>query len=670
MVDVNIRNAIHAILGSGELANPGLVLRGSVLLSLWVGQERRRYSDLDLLATYPPNQERTTREITSLLTAANLVSVEQSRIHVSDKAQALGSSRVSKPEPAVPLTTNQRNLVCNELRVDAIFEETEFPGLRYHVPVGQDSEQTELQIDVAFNDPLPFGVQLTDLELAGKQTKIPSPAPEVMYAWKLHGLIEFEGLRWRKKDLADLWLLQKHVPLDKHRLRHAVEITFESRDTPNWRLRRLLDGNIGRSKSSQRQWRKLRERYNESVYPKVLHDVVNAVRQFIKPILGDLCSAPPFSRLPPPTLEEVQIASVGKPVRGYRWAEAGQTHVFEGSKDQLRCPPLHAATNEDFRMCVVERELRGITFDAAGKLLARPYAMFEPWKDFTEKEFCQSEILEKLDGSLVFPTPIGDDWVLRTKRGRSTIADDAMRFAVASPCGYSEFISRMFRQQRTPLFEWCSRKHTIVLDHPVDRLVLTGIRCNQTGKLAKHAELAIVEKNYSIPVVRIMQRPPYLAYSVDAIRNWTECEGVIFRLSDGRQFKLKSERYRWLHRSVEGPNRDRARWFLWLSGAKEQLLKTSAARSIDLTSYLNKIQSCFEQVCESVRNDCKNLPADRREFAAAIRERESWYRVLCFAHRNGKDLLTELKAAAKKSCHRNADFQSLIARVGGPLLND
>ena len=632
MVDVNIQRAIHAILESEELANTDLVLRGSVLLSVWVGQERRRFSDLDFLATYPPDQERTTREITSLLSAANLV--------------------------------------CNEPRVAAIFEETEFPGLRYLISVGQDSEQTELQIDVAFNDPLPFGVQLTDSELDGKRTKVPSPAPEVMYAWKLHGLIEFEGLRWRKKDLADLWLLQRHVPLDKHRLRHAVEIAFESRDTPYWRLRRLLAGDIGHSKDSQRQWRKFREGYDDTVYPKVLHDVVNAVRQFIKPILEDLCPPPPHESIPPPTPEEVQIASAEKPVREYPWGEAGRTHVFEGSKDQLRCPPLHAATNEDVRMCFVERELRGITFDAAGKILARPYAMFEPWNDFTEKDLFQSEILEKLDGSLVFPTPTGDDWVLRTRRGRSTIADDAMQFTVASPCGYSEFISRMFRQQRTPLFEWCSRKHTIVLDHPVDRLVLTGIRCNQTGNLAKHAELAIVEKNYSIPIVRIMQQPPYLAYSVEAIRNWTEYEGVVFRLPDGRQFKLKSERYRWLHRSVEGPDRDRARWFLWLSGAREQLLKTSAARSIDLTSYINKLETCFKQVCESVRSACKDLPADRGAFAAAIGKEAKWYRQLCFAHRDGKDLLTELKASAKKSCHRNADFQSLVARVGGPLLND
>ncbi|MEZ6090142.1 MAG: hypothetical protein R3C05_19370 [Pirellulaceae bacterium] len=63
---------------------------------------------------------------------------------------------------------------------------------------------------------------------------------------------------------------------------------------------------------------------------------------------------------------------------------------------------------------------------------------------------------------------------------------------------------------------------------------------------------------------------------ISEVENWIDREGCVVRLADGRQFKVKSDRYRMLHRAVEGPHRDRARWSLWSQRAGDQLRRVSA----------------------------------------------------------------------------------------------
>jgi RNA ligase len=46
---------------------------------------------------------------------------------------------------------------------------------------------------------------------------------------------------------------------------------------------------------------------------------------------------------------------------------------------------------------------------------------------------------------------------------------------------YKLFIEYCISADYTPIFEWCSNKQKIVIDHPKDRLVLTGVRHNHRG---------------------------------------------------------------------------------------------------------------------------------------------------------------------------------------------
>jgi hypothetical protein len=139
-------------------------------------------------------------------------------------------------------------------RTEVIWEETPFPGLRAYVVAADDT----FQVDFAFGDPLSLPPRAVTIEGVGPVLGV---APETLFAWKLHGLVEFGRGRWRPKDLYDLDLLWAAVPLDRVALRAAVELAFGSRALPlsaldDFRARESW----GTSRGSARKWRLLARR--------------------------------------------------------------------------------------------------------------------------------------------------------------------------------------------------------------------------------------------------------------------------------------------------------------------------------------------------------------------------------------------------------------------------
>jgi len=228
-----------------------LVFRGSFVTGLWIGRERRRCDDLDFVAADGhPRAERV----------------------VADLRIAL----------AVELDDGVR-FETSDLEWRQIFEDTPQPGVRVTVPVCIGAIRDQLQIDVSSGDPIPFGSVPTVVDGKGGTFLISAPVPEVGFGWKLHGLVEREGLVWRPKDLADLWLMCEHVELDEEKLREAIKVAFGSRDGPIWRLDRLVGGTMGQSATSRRSWAKLRKAQPEMGLPERLAAVVDVVGDRVRP---------------------------------------------------------------------------------------------------------------------------------------------------------------------------------------------------------------------------------------------------------------------------------------------------------------------------------------------------------------------------------------------------
>lgn len=148
------------------------------------------------------------------------------------------------------------------LQVDEIFEiwpGTPFPGLRALLSGRSARGDARMQVDLGFGDP--HAVPPRDVNVPGVGMVL-SCAPETLFGWKLHGLVEHGRGRWRAKDLFDLHLLLT-IPLDPEALGRAVELAFSSRDLPLAALDDFLDRESwGVSHSGERKWRTLQKRHS------------------------------------------------------------------------------------------------------------------------------------------------------------------------------------------------------------------------------------------------------------------------------------------------------------------------------------------------------------------------------------------------------------------------
>lgn len=204
------------------------------------------------------------------------------------------------------------------------------------------------------------------------------------------------------------------------------------------------------------------------------------------------------------------------------------------------------------------RECRGIVFDKTGRVVARRFHKFFNVNEREETQLHKIDIsqphviLEKLDGSMITPIPIGDHFRLGTKMGITEVAMSAEEFLVEHR-SYTHFINQILDQGATPIFEYCSRKHRIVVDYPEDRLVLLAIRDNESGAYWSYDTIYQVSQQfYGIEVVG--QYPgtvENMQHLVESIRGEDEGEGWILRFADGHMVKMKNETYLRLHKTKD-----------------------------------------------------------------------------------------------------------------------
>lgn len=223
----------HLILGviarvAAAPGGDGFVLRGGVLTRAWIAPLRRPARDLDYVGDFPFDVDATARRL----------------------LPALAAPRPGGDDDGVRID-------AAGAAVRGIWLETAFPGVRVELAIGLGRPDQRLSIDVGFGDPLippAAEIDLADARADGRTgewadarddgqadaraggssggaVRVRAVRPETQLAWKLHSLAEL-GPSWRPKDLADLWAIATHVPLDPAALRCAIAAAFESRGMP------------------------------------------------------------------------------------------------------------------------------------------------------------------------------------------------------------------------------------------------------------------------------------------------------------------------------------------------------------------------------------------------------------------------------------------------------
>jgi RNA ligase len=177
----------------------------------------------------------------------------------------------------------------------------------------------------------------------------------------------------------------------------------------------------------------------------------------------------------------------------------GNNHAFiEADRDEIIIFNYLISTPESFpepitgnelidREYSILRECRGLTFDKFTKnILARKWHKFF---NLNEKEETQehkinwnevSSVTSKMDGSMICPVMVSGNIEWHTKMGLTDIGNIVGTFVSNKP-NYNRIATWAYDNNKTLLFEFCSRKNRIVIDYPNDQLILLAIRDNITG---------------------------------------------------------------------------------------------------------------------------------------------------------------------------------------------
>jgi hypothetical protein len=234
----------------------GFVLRGGMLTRLWAAPAPRPAQDLDFVGIFPHGLEETVRRFAPAL---------------ADRDLADGVL-----------------IDAAAFRARAIWEDSDFPGVRLTVRVGLGAADRDVQIDIGFGDPLVPLPQLVDYPtiIPGAPPRLWCCRPETMAGWKLHGLAEKGERLWRPKDLYDLLLIGERVELKVPELAQAIAVAFTSRGFRAEQAPAVLaDAAWWASKTSLFRWADFRRRAEGLDVPEDLAEVVARVTARLRPAL-------------------------------------------------------------------------------------------------------------------------------------------------------------------------------------------------------------------------------------------------------------------------------------------------------------------------------------------------------------------------------------------------
>lgn len=207
----------------------------------------------------------------------------------------------------------------------------------------------------------------------------------------------------------------------------------------------------------------------------------------------------------------------------------------------------------------VRRECRGMIFDnATGKILRRPYHKFFNLNQVAETQIDKidlsepHDIIEKLDGSMIVPYRVNGRVIWGTKMGDTDVATPVEAF-VKKRGEYLAFFEECEHEGVSPIFEWMSRVNRIVIDHPEDRLVLTGIRYLDDGKYIPYVQMEGIASECDIPVVGGFHVDDHTDINdiMTYIHRQEGVEGAVIRFHNGHMLKIKSEWYSAIHGAKE-----------------------------------------------------------------------------------------------------------------------
>lgn len=319
----------------------------------------------------------------------------------------------------------------------------------------------------------------------------------------------------------------------------------------------------------------------------------------------------------------------------------------------------------------LRRECRGLIFDKQGNLISRP---FQKFFNVNEREETQVQhidfskphrILSKLDGSMIRPIRINGDWRLGTKMGITDVAMQAEAYIADKPhfAKFFDFCEHLGENGVTPIFEWLSRQQRIVIDYPVDELVLLAVRDNLTGEYYVYEMLEKISREFNMGIVR--QFPGSMQSMQDLIDHTRAAEGIegyVVRFDDGMMVKIKGDWYVQIHKAKEQIGREKNLIAMLLDNNIDDVKPFLLQDDLDrLEDFEYAFWKGIHATVEELKKDFSEYHRQsRRDFAIQIQECLSfWTWPILFKMYDGHDCLEVVLDVIRKNLSNQKKVDSV-----------
>lgn len=287
-------------------------------------------------------------------------------------------------------------------------------------------------------------------------------------------------------------------------------------------------------------------------------------------------------------------------------------------------------------------ECRGLKFDAAGLLIARPlHKFFNVGERVSPEEIEWSRphtVFEKLDGSMIHGCILNGRLEFMTRGGISPQAEMALDRA---PIAAVEFARRCGDYGQTAIFEFTSPDNRIVVPYDADTLTLLAVRDNLTGAYQSPKMLSDASRRYGIPLAKSFAPVTDVHGFISAARAVVGEEGYVIAFDNGDRLKIKGEDYAFRHKALAtiGSEKNVLRLILddHLDDIVPLLPDAVASRALDAQA---EVHSSVGAICKTVGDfHATRKNADRKSYAEAVkREIDPRIMSVAFAAFDGRDV--------------------------------
>lgn len=234
------------------------VLKGALLLLVWLGETFRPTRDADLLGF-------------GELTDESLV-------------QIFGGVCGIEVEP------DAMTYLADSIRVAAIRPEDSYGGRRVTLQARLGPARLRVQVDVGIGDavsPSPEWLEYPSL-LGLPRPRLRAYPPEAMIAEKLHAMVLLGSKNSRMRDFFDIDSLAQKKSFNGELLAGALRATFDRRRTPlPGTLPLALTREFAETREKQVQWQAFRTRSGLAAAPESLGQVVERLAAFLGPAIAE-----------------------------------------------------------------------------------------------------------------------------------------------------------------------------------------------------------------------------------------------------------------------------------------------------------------------------------------------------------------------------------------------